>query len=108
MSSPNVQRCRQCGRAMFPARYRCFRCASAELVLEAVDHGTVLAFTRVHRVPPSCSYGWLLEVHAADGVRIIAAAQSQPECGQRVLLHEQPDGAIVAVPTDVRKEENHG
>lgn len=106
--SPNAQRCRQCGRAMFPARYRCFRCGSEKLVLEAVDHGTVLAFTKVYRVPPSCSYDWLLEVQATDGVSIIAVGESQPECGQQVLLQEQPDGAIVAVPTNFRKEAMHG
>lgn len=106
--TPKAQRCRGCGAALFPARCRCFRCASTEFDLEPMDRGVVLEFTQVHRVPPSCDRAWLLEVQASNGARVIAVCEHEPQARQGVLLRQEHDGAIVADLTWTEKEESHG
>lgn len=86
--------CRQCGALYFPARLRCQTCGGFEFKSHVIDQVQVKAVTRVHRKPPNCSFDFLVQVEAKEGLQLIAAAQSKPEVGAFVSLQQLSDGAV--------------
>ena len=98
---PQASVCAGCGAADFPPRLRCHRCGGLQFTPRPVTEAEVAAVTRVHRVPAGCPYDHLVELGAAGGLRLLAAASFAPAVGRTVALRLSDDGAIVIPRPDV-------
>jgi len=83
-----VFRCRACGEALFPARYRCPRCGAADWTDEAAPAGVIEESTVVrHRVGASGgSDAHLASVRTEAGAVVIARLDEPQRAGERVRL----------------------
>lgn len=92
----DLQRCPSCGLVVFYPRARCQRCHAAGLAWETMTgHGTVYAFTIVHRAP---------DPSLADAVPYVVALVDLAE-GARLMTNIvdcRPDDVRIGMPVAVR------
>lgn len=91
----HISICERCGAQYFPARLRCRHCGSNAFGERLVAEACVAAATQVHRLPERCRWNWLVELDAAEHIKLIAVSENAPSIGAKVPVSQQPDGAIV-------------
>ncbi|WP_321783826.1 zinc ribbon domain-containing protein [Paraburkholderia sp. J94] len=97
----NIERCRACAQALFPARYRCPNCGAADWASEAAPRGVVEESTVVrHRVGAQGERGaegvHLATVRTEAGAVVIARAEAPLERGASVALSIDEDNRVWA------------
>lgn len=96
-----IFRCRACGEALFPARYRCPQCGAADFANEDAPHGTIEEATVVrHRVGAARDSGdvHLASVRTAAGVVVIARLDAALPGGTPAALFIDDEHRVLARP----------
>ncbi|VVE71031.1 hypothetical protein PCA31118_03734 [Pandoraea captiosa] len=96
----SVFQCNQCDHTLFPARYLCPNCGSADWQRVPFAQGTVAEATVVHqRVgQPNAAPLHLASVVSSAGPIVIARSDAALHAGDVVRLTIDAGGAIVASP----------
>jgi uncharacterized OB-fold protein len=92
--SVEYQRCKGCGTAYFPSRYVCHRCRGTTFDHPTVSRGRVICFTQVYQKDAPDAPEFLVEIEAAEGMRIIATSEFQPSINQELELSRREDSSI--------------
>lgn len=94
----HVFQCKQCGTALFPARYGCPACGGAEWVERAVEGGFIAESTVVsHRVGAEGGHDvHLASVVTSAGPIVIARLDRAMRSGDAVRLDIDDAGRILA------------
>lgn len=95
-----IFRCRACGEAVFPARYRCPRCGAADWTDEAASRGVIEESTVVrHRVGAQGGGDvYLASVRTEAGAVVIARLDAPARAGERVRLTIDEAMRVLARP----------
>jgi uncharacterized protein len=95
-----IFRCRACGEALFPARYRCPHCGAADWNDEAAPAGVVEESTVVrHRVGAQGGGDvHLASVRTEAGAVVIARLDAPARAGERVRLTIDEAMRVLARP----------
>jgi uncharacterized protein len=93
-----IFRCRACGEALFPARYRCPHCGADDWVNEPAPLGTIEECTVVrHRVGAhGAGDVHLASVRTAAGAVVVARLDGPAREGEAVALTIDDDRRVLA------------
>ncbi|WP_233862776.1 Zn-ribbon domain-containing OB-fold protein [Paraburkholderia adhaesiva] len=95
-----IFRCRACGEALFPARYRCPRCGAADWKDEAAPSGVIEESTVVRHRVGALGAGdiHLASVRTEAGAIVIARLDVPGRTGEPVLLTIDDAKRVLARP----------